>query len=157
MFYEKKLASDPFYLRIKRDQIELYQKYLGALFSVIDIDNCTLWTKSSYYDKAKLARDIRIIAKVSNDLGASHGLCPEFLQTMIYQYFFADFWLRKPYKSTWAKTVVYKKANRRFFPAAQSVQRFLEVGLRIPAPVGGQTAGQSCPAEAQKILHRTAA
>jgi hypothetical protein len=157
MFHKRKLAADPFYSEIEEDQIGLYQKYIGALFAVIDIDNCTIWTKSSYYDKEKLARDMRIIARVSIDLGASHGLCPEFLQTMIYQYLFTDIWLRKPYKSTWAKTVVYKRENRRFFPAAQSVQRLLEIGLRVAEPLGGRTTRHSSSAEAQISLHRRAA
>ena len=157
MLHKNNRVADPFYSKIRRDQIELYQKYLGALFSVIDIGNCTLWTKSSYYDKPKLARDIRIIKRVSSELATSHGLCPEFLQTMIYQYFFTDFWLRKPYKNTWAKTVVYKRANRRFFPEAQSVQRFLGDDLRVPRSVGGQLAGQSYLTERRRILHRTAA
>ena len=127
LFRKKKRPADPFYAEIQKDQIGLYQKYFKGLCAGVDIDNYTLWSKSNKYDREKLKRDSRLIERFCCEEVASHGLSPEYLQTMIHQYVLADPWLRERYQSTWIKTVVYNKEKLTFFPAAQKVRRLLEV------------------------------
>jgi len=108
---------------------------LNALFLAIDVDNYTKWTNSNTYDRAKLTRDERLIARVCREEAASYDLSPEFLQTMIHQYFLADPSLRRRYQGTWVDTVVYSREATRFLPEAKRVRRLLDVGLSTyPAP-----------------------
>ena len=121
-----KRVADPFYKEIREGQIRLYQKYLDALFTAIDIDNYTLWTQSNEYDRERLKRDDSLMEKVCCEQAASHGVSPVYLQIMINQYFFADPWLRERYQGTWAETVVYNREKLDFFPLAGNVRKLLE-------------------------------
>lgn len=131
MFSRKMRVSDPFYTGIKRRQLRLYQKYLNALFLVIDVDNYTKWTNSNMYDNAKLKRDERLIDRICREEAASYDLSPELLQTMIYQYFLADTSLRERYQGNWVETVTYSRDAMRFLPEAKRVRRLLDASLRV--------------------------
>ena len=131
MFSRKKSVSDPFYASINRRQLGLYQKYLNGLLLVIDIDNYTQWTVSHKYDREKLRRDQRLIARVCRREAASYGLSPELLQTMIHQYILADPSLRERFQDQWVDTVVYGRETMNFFPQAKRVRRLLDVGLKV--------------------------
>ena len=132
MFGRKRRVSDPFYAGINWRQLRLYQKYLNALLRVIDVDNYTKWTNSNTFDRAKLKRDERLIARVCREEAASYDLSPEFLQTMIHQYFLADVSLRERYQGNWVETVVYRRGAIDFFPEAKRVRRLLDASLRVP-------------------------
>ena len=126
MLHPKKWAADPAYADINENQIRLYQKYLDGLFTVIDVDNYTLWSTSKEYDKEKMKRDDRLMEKVCCTEAASHGLSPAVLQTMVNQYFFADPWLREQYQGTWVDTVVYNNDKVSFFPGAGDTRKLLD-------------------------------
>ncbi len=119
-------AADPYDAEIREDQIGLYQKYLDGLFAVIDIDNYTSWSMSKEYDKERMKRDDRLMQGVCCEQAAADGLSPSTLQVMIYQYFFADPWLRERYQSKWVETVVYDEEELSFFPGAQNVRGLMD-------------------------------
>ena len=127
MFRKKRSVADVFYADIQKGQMGLYQKYFDALVSVMDIDNYTLWTRSNDYDRSKLDRDNRVLERVCFEEIRPRDLSPEYLRCMIYQYIFAEPWLREDYRSTWVRTVVYNEGKLVFLPEARRVRRFLEV------------------------------
>ena len=131
MFGRKRRASDPFYAAINQRQLCLYQKYLDALFRVVDVENFTKWTNSNTYDRTKLKRDEKLIARVCREEAATYDLSADFLQTMIHQYFLADPSLRERYQGAWAETVAYDRDALRFFPEAKRVRRLLDANLKV--------------------------
>ncbi len=121
-----KRIADPFYEKINTHRIRTYQRYLDALFTVIDIDNYTRWALSESYDKEKLDRQDRLMERLFREDASSRGLSPDYLHTMIKQYFFADPWLRERYKRSWAETVVYRRRAKSFFMNGLSVKARIE-------------------------------
>lgn len=117
-----KRVADPFYEKINTDRIGSYQRYLDALFTVIDVDNFTRWAAAVAYDREKLDRQDRLMRRLFSEDASSHGLSPDYLHTMINQYFFADPWLRERYKRCWAETVVYRRRTKNFFLSGLNVQ-----------------------------------
>jgi len=115
-------VADSFYEEIRSDQINLYQRYLDALFTVIDVDNYSRWSRIEAHDSERLDRDAKLIERVCREEGASHGLEPAFLQTMIHQYVFADQDIREEHQKSWAETVVYSR-KRNFFPSGEPILR----------------------------------
>lgn len=117
-----KHIADPFYERINTNRIGTYQRYLDALFTVIDVDNFTRWASSENYDKEKLDRQDRLMRRLFTEDASNRGLSPDYLHTMINQYFFADPWIRERYKRSWAETVIYRRRAKNFFLNGMSVQ-----------------------------------
>jgi hypothetical protein len=119
-------VSDPFYEKINPDRLNTYQRYLDALFTVIDVDNFTRWASKQNYDKDKLSKQGRLMRRLFREDASSRGLSPDYLHTMINQYFFADPELRQRYKRSWAETVVYRRRTKSFFLNGISVQSKLD-------------------------------
>lgn len=119
-------VADPFYEKINLDRLSTYQRYLDALFTVIDVDNYTRWASSQNYDREKLSKQDRLMERLFREDASSRGLSPDYLHTMINQYFFADPELRKRYKRSWAETVVYRRRTKSFFLNGISVQSKLD-------------------------------
>lgn len=115
-------VADPFYEKINPQRLNTYQRYLDALFTVIDVDNYTRWAASKDYDKEKLSKQDRLMDRLFREDASTRGLSPDYLHTMINQYFFADPWLRERYKRSWAETVVYRRRTKSFFLNGISVQ-----------------------------------
>ena len=117
-----KQVADPFYERINTGQIRTYQRYLDAVFTVIDVENFTRWASDESYDKDKLYRQDRLMRRLFAEDASTRGLSPDYLHTMVNQYFFADPWIRERYKRSWAETVVYRRRAKNFFLNGLSVQ-----------------------------------
>ncbi|MDH3240814.1 MAG: hypothetical protein OEO83_09115 [Alphaproteobacteria bacterium] len=121
-------VADPFYEKINPDRLTTYQRYLDALFMVIDVDNYTRWASRQNYDRDKLSKQDRLMKRLFREDASSRGLSPDYLHTMINQYFFADPELRKRYKGSWAETVVYRRRTKSFFLNGISVRSKLDDG-----------------------------
>ena len=119
-------VADPFYEKINPDRLNTYQRYLDALFTVIDVDNYTRWASKQNFDEEKLSKQDRLMDRLFREDASIRGLSPQYLHTMINQYFFADPELRKRYKSSWAETVVYRRRTKSFFLNGISVQSKLD-------------------------------
>jgi hypothetical protein len=124
-------VADPFYEKINPKRLKTYQTYLDALFTVIDVDNYTRWASRQNFDKDKLTKQDRLMDRLFREDASRRGLSPDYLHTMINQYFFADPELRKRYKNSWAETVVYRRRTKSFFLNGISVQSKLD-GERDP-------------------------
>ncbi len=119
---------DPFYQEINPERLKIYQRYLDALFTVIDVDNYTRWASRQNFDREKLSKQDRLMDRLFREDASMRGLSPDYLHTMINQYFFADPELRKRYKRSWAETVVYRRRTKSFFLNGISVQSKLDDG-----------------------------
>jgi hypothetical protein len=119
---------DPFYQEINPERLKIYQRYLDALFTVIDVDNYTRWASRQKFDREKLSKQDRLMDRLFREDASMRGLSPDYLHTMINQYFFADPELRKRYKRSWAETVVYRRRTKSFFLNGISVQSKLDDG-----------------------------
>lgn len=121
-----KLKSvDAFYDDVKAEQIGLYQHYFARVIQAVDVRNSTRWSRSSSYDRARLAADDQLTEKIIVGEAAREGLSPSYLQIMVNQYFFADERFREMDQDTWVNRVINRK-DVDYFPDGWSTRRLLE-------------------------------
>lgn len=107
---------DPFYCEIRKNQVDLYQKYFERLLNAVDIDNYTKRSRGEDYDKAILERDDKTIEKIIvEEAQEKDNLLPVYLQVILEQYFYADVWEREKDKHDWVNRVLRRK-NVDYFP-----------------------------------------
>ena len=107
---------DPFYSEIRKNQVDLYQKYFERLLNTLEIDNSTKRTRGEDYDKATSERDEKTIEKiVVEEAQEKDNLLPVYLQVILEQYFYADVWEREKDKDQWVNRVLRRK-NVGYFP-----------------------------------------
>ena len=107
---------DPFYSDIRKNQVDLYQKYFERLLNVVDIDNSTKRSRGEDYDKAISEKDEMTIESIIVEEGQEKdNLLPVYLQVILEQYFYADVWERERDKHHWVNRVL-RRENVDYFP-----------------------------------------
>lgn len=102
---------DPFYLEIKKSQVELYQAYFERLLEAINVDNYTKRSSGEEYDKAVANLDDNTIEKITvEEAQNKDNLLPVYLQVILEQYFYADVWKREFDKHGWVHRVLHRKS-----------------------------------------------
>lgn len=101
---------DPFYSDIRKNQVDLYQKYFERLLNVVDIDNSTKRSRGEDYDKAISEKDEMTIESIIVEEGQENdNLLPVYLQVILEQYFYADVWEREKDKHHWVNRVLRRE------------------------------------------------
>jgi len=113
-------GKNPIYRHVKRGEEEIYQSYFTKIVNSVDVSNLTARSCCKLFDDESACRDLNTIDHVVDQAKSEHSLCPVIIETMLWQYVYADPLLREKDKYRWIYEVMARD-DRAYFPDAISI------------------------------------
>jgi len=110
-------GENPIYRHVKDGEEEIYQSYFMDIVNSVDVMNLTARACCKPYDDESAHRDLNTINHVVHQAKSVHSLCPVIIETMLWQYIYADPMLREENKYRWIYEVMARD-DRAYFPDA---------------------------------------
>ena len=113
-------GKNPIYRHVKGGEEEIYQSYFMNIVNSVDVRNLTAQACCKPFDDESARRDLNTIDNVAHQAKRLHSLRPVSIETMLWQYIYADPLLREDDRYRWIYEVMARD-DRAYFPDAISI------------------------------------